>query len=82
MYRYRYMLLHLEILCVTQKKRIWKVFHMSDLGSLLEPANLFHSGGVGEGEEEGLPVHLMDKVDVRPAKNIYRILRLYKLKET
>ena len=55
---------------------------MSDLGSLLEPANLFHSGGVGEGEEEGLPVHLMDKVDVRPAKNIYRILRLYKLKET
>ena len=76
------MLLHVEILCVTQKKRIWKVFHMSDLGSLLEPAYLLHGWGVGEGEEEGLPVHLMDKVDVRPAKNIYRILRLYKLKET
>ena len=55
---------------------------MSDLGSLLEPAYLLHGWGVGEGEEEGLPVHLMDKVDVRPAKNIYRILRLYKLKET
>ena len=26
---------------------------MSDLGSLLEPANLLHGWGVGEGEEEG-----------------------------
>ena len=68
-------------MCYTKEKETG-IFPRSDVGSLLEPANLFHCGGVGEGEEEGLPVHLMDKVDVRPAKNIYRILRLYKLKET